>query len=338
MGKKIIGIVLSIGAVVAIGLGVAISFKSKEIKDRMTQTLNQSFEHFANQTDVIESWESFVCSGFISIGCYSKHIALSSREANLHLYDIGIDVHSADDNSLKATFNIKNMKMEVNDLPLTTAQTEEEALIQQKSIKLFTSFVPNKIQCDIALNQNDITLNEKLQCDIKASNATYAIQTEGVYQHENFARQNIAQILQDFYLDMMFNENALSPYQNYQYALRTFSINTKDKGFSKDMYRFYEIQSPLLGISANMDNFASYVNNINVLFVLAANLTLGNIYPDEISQLGKGIESYILGNTHELGFNLSRKNKTEDIFISLENPEQIFPYFFDNYQLEVISR
>ena len=64
---------------------------------------------------------------------------------------------------------------------------------------------------------------------------------------------------------------------------------------------------------------------------------LGEAYQSEIISFGDALESFILGNSKEIGFSFQRKQGKEEEFVLFEELDFYSPYFMDNYTFEVIS-
>ncbi|CAM2817484.1 hypothetical protein [Helicobacter hepaticus] len=331
--KKLIAIILGIGALIAIGLGVALSLKSKEIKAHLEQTLNESFEKIVTNDNLLKSWEPFVCEGLITVSCYSKKIILGEEEI-FTLYNAGFDIHSIDNNSLQASFKIKDIKWN----PIETTKEAELELVN-----LISSSIPQKLECDVALKRNDDKLSENIQCNMKASNASYELNSKETYQHSTFNTQNMAKILENFYLKAILatDNDADDTYNDVKYAFDTFMLKAQNKGeFSKDMYKLYEVQSKIQEMPYGQEGFAQYAKNINTLALITASFVLGDVYHDEMITFGNALESYLTGQTHELGIHLSHQENKELKFKTLEDFAQSsnFSHFSDDYTLTILSK
>lgn len=334
--KKLIAIILGIGALVAIGLGIALSFKSKEIKAHLEQTLNENFEKIMAKDTLIKSWKPFVCEGLISVSCYSKEIVLGEKdkEGIFTLHNTGFDIHSIDNNSLQTSFKIKDIKWN----PIEEAQEEELEVAN-----LMSSSMPQKLECDVTLKRNEDKLSENIQCNMKASNATYELNSKEIYQHNTFNTQNMANILENFYLKTMLaaDIDTNDAYDNVKYAFDTFMLKAQNNGeFSKDMYKLYELQSKLQKMPYSQEGFAQYAKNINTLALIGTSLVLGDIYHDEMVTFANALESYLTGQTHELGIHLSHQQNKELEFKSLEDfaQDSNFSHLFDDYTLTILSK
>lgn len=327
MDKKLIGIILGAGAIIAIGLGIFLSFKSKEIKSHMQQTLNERFESFAQESGIILEWEPFSCGGLINIGCYSPKIVMASDDKIAFiLKDTGFDIDSMDNTSLQLSLNIKELQLKIEKL--------DEA--DEESFTLLSHFIPNKIRCNLSLKQNENKLFENSKCAFTAKNADYEIQGNTAYQHESFTTQNIAQILESFYFNIFLGEEDNFTNQ-YKYALDKILFKVKENGFSQDMYKFYESQSKIQGTAANEEGFKQYAKNTSTFTTFIIRLMLGEAYQSEIISFGDALESFILGNSKEIGFSFQRKQGKEEEFVLFEELDFYSPYFMDNYTFEVIS-
>ena len=329
MSKKLIGIILGAVAIIAIGLGIFLSFKSKEIKSHMQQTLNEKFETFVKESGFISEWEPFSCGGLISIRCYSPKIVIASDdESAFVLKNTGFDIDSMDNTSLQLSLNIKELQFKVENLDETDTNTME-------SLTLLSHFIPNKINCNVSLKQNENKLFENFQCAFTANNADYQMQGNDAYQHESFTTQNIAQILESFYFDFFLSEDNFT--NQYKYALEKVLFKVKENGFSKDMYKFYELQSKAQGTTANEEGFRQYAQNTSILMKIATSFILGKTYDNEIISLGDALESFILGDSKEIGFSFQRKQGKEEEFVLFEELDYYSPYFRDNFTFEIIS-
>ena len=154
MNKKLVALILGLGALIALGLGVFLSFKTKDIKSHIEKTLNEKFESFAQESGYIAEWEPFSCSGLVSIGCYSPKIVATDGEGVLTLKNMGFDIDSIDNTSLQASLNIKDIVFEVKDIDADDKDSKE-------NLALFSSFFPNNVKCAISLKQNDDKLTER---------------------------------------------------------------------------------------------------------------------------------------------------------------------------------
>lgn len=333
MNKKLVALILGLGALIALGLGVFLSLKTKDIKLHMEKTLNEKFESFAQESGYITEWESFSCDGLISIGCYSPKIVATDGEGILTLKNIGFDIDSMDNTSLQASLNIKDIALGVKDI-------DEEDKDFKKNLELFSSFFPNNVKCNISLKQNDDKLAEDIQCTITAKNATYQIQGIDTYQHEGFKAQNIAQILQNFYFDAFINEESSIHFEEYKYALDNVVFKVKDNGLSKDIYKYYELQSDAQGLPVSQEGFEQSAKNMNMLATIGLSLAMGDVYHNEIIELGNALESLVLGKSKELGFSFKRKPDSQEEFVSLKefllNP--YVSYLADNFTFDIISQ
>lgn len=342
--KKLIALILGIGALIAIALGIFVSSKTKEMKGQMEQTLNKQMENITSKVAAITSWEPFVCEGILQVGCYSKQIVVNIDDyANFILRGVGFDINSLDEHSLQALLNVKEMKLETQE-----PEAQEDKQAYEQIMNVVQSFIPQNAACDVALNQSDDKLIEQVHCNIKASNADYEVQNEETYQRSQFSTQNIAQILEEFYAKIMlqdtFNagDGAVDSVDDmgYKYAINKSMIKTRDRGFSNDLYKYFELTSALQGMPADRETYAQYAKQINTLFTIGASLMLnGDFYQDAFIKFGDALESYMLGDTHELGFLFSHKKDRELQFVSpevfMEDPN--ISHFFENYELEVIS-
>lgn len=333
MNKKVIALILGLGALIALGLGVFLSIKTKDIKSHIEQTLNEKFESFAQESGYIAEWEPFSCGGLVSIGCYSPKIVATDGEGVLTLKNMGFDIDSMDNTSLQVSLNIKDIALEVKNI-------DEDDKDFKENFALFSSFLPNNVKCNISLKQNDDKLAEDLQCTITAKNAIYQIQGIDTYQHESFKTQNIAQILQDFYFDAFVNEESSTHFEEYKYALDNVIFKVKDNGLSKDLYKYYELQSNAQGLPISQEGFEQNAKNVNMLATIGLSLIMGEAYHNEIIELGNALESFVLGNSKELGFSFKRKPDMQGEFISLkeflQNPYA--SYLVDNFTFDIISQ
>lgn len=332
MNKKLIGIILILGAIIAIGLGIMLSFKTKELKAHLQQTLNEKFESFTQGSDLISSWESFSCSGFTSVSCYSPKIVVGDEYTKFIFKNVGFDVDSVDESSLRASFNIKEIKMEVE---LDEANYEQE----KENLALFSRFLPHKTKCDILLKRNEDKLSESLQCAINADNATYTLQVDDIYQYEDFKTQNIAQILESFYSNIFVEEEDFSTLDKYKYALNNLLFKVKENGFSKDIYKYYELQSKEQGGSVSEEGFKQYASNVNMIITIALGLVMGDAYSDGIMSLSNAAQSFILGQNKEFGFTFKLKDGKQEEFIPLgEFSQDPFLFLAENFTFEALSK
>ena len=333
MNKKLVALILGLGALIALGLGVFLSFKTKDVKSHIEKTLNEKFEFFAQESGYIAEWEPFSCSGLVSIGCYSPKIVATDGDGVLTLKNMGFDIDSIDNTSLQASLNIKDIVFEVKDIDADDKDSKE-------NLALFSSFFPNNVKCAISLKQNDDKLTEDLDCTITAKNATYQIQGVDTYQHESFKTQNIAKILQDFYFDAFINEESSVHFEEYKYALNNVAFKLKDNGFSKDIYKYYELQSNAKGLPVSQEGFEQSAKNVNMLATIGLSLIMGDMYHNEIIELGNALESLILGKSKQIGFLFKRKADLQEEFISLKefllNPYA--SYLADNFVFDIISQ
>lgn len=331
MGKKLVSIILGVGAIIAIALAIMYAIKISKVKMQMEQTLNQKMEQFAKDFTFIQSFEPFTCSGLMSVGCYSKSMLIGDELTQFNLHDVGIDINSITQHSLKIALNIHKIEPEVNE------QTQEEL------DKVTLSFLPSKVQCKVALHTQGEKLDENIACNILAHNAKYEISGGSAFLHEKFKEQNIKEILEDFYLKMLLDDeldNGYLGYKDVKYSLKDFKLTTQDKGFSKDIYTYYKLQNYPDDIPAATikEGFEQFATNTKQLFLISAQLTLGDVYKDELMQFGNALESFLLGKTHNLGLNIKRKNDKETFIVLddfLTNPE--LKTFAQNYDLEVLS-
>ncbi len=333
MNKKLIALILGLGALVALGLGVFLSIKTKDIKLHLEKTLNEKFESFVQESGYITEWEPFSCSGLVNIGCYSPKIVATDGEGILTLKNMGFDIDSMDNASLQASLNIKDITLGVKDI-------DKEDKDLKENLALFSSFFPNNVRCNISLKQNDDKLAENLQCTIAAKNATYQIQGVDTYQHDGFKTQNIAQILQEFYFDAFVNEESSTHFEEYKYALDNVMFKVKDNGLSKDLYKYYELQSNAQGLPVSQEGFEQNAKNVNMLATIGLSLIMGEAYHNEIIELGNALESLVLGKSKELGFSFKHKADSQEEFVSLKefllNPYA--SYLADNFTFEIISQ
>lgn len=140
MNKKLIALILGLGALVALGLGVFLSIKTKDIKSHLEKTLNEKFESFVQESGYITEWEPFSCSGLVNIGCYSPKIVATDGEGILTLKNMGFDIDSMDNASLQASLNIKDITLGVKDI-------DKEDKDLKENLALFSSFFPNNVRC-----------------------------------------------------------------------------------------------------------------------------------------------------------------------------------------------
>lgn len=330
MNKKLIGIILGIGALVAIGLGVVLSLKTKELKSHMQQTLNTNLESFASKhADLITQWEPFSCSGIIKVGCYSPKIVIGDSERKAFiLKDVGFDIDSMDSTSLKASLNIKDIKLEDKS---TEQQTDDE----KKWASLLLSFMPHKLQCDVSLKHDDDKLLDDFDCSVKAKNANYQIENHVAYQHESFKSQNLAQILQNFYFKWLLEEDS-GEFDDYKYSIKDVMFKIQDNGFSKDIYKLYE---QLDKQRASQEDFEKAVAAWADGFVSSMAFVLGDIITHQAKEMKEATASFAVGKSKELSLLLQRKTDKE-AFLSFEDLDELafIEYIRDNFTLKVINQ
>lgn len=329
MNKKLIVAILVIGAILAIALGIVVSLKSKDIKERVEQTLNQNFENFADNANIIESWEPFVCSGIINVGCYSKNINLNADGLLWSLKGVGIDIGDVDDDTMKATFNIKDIQPQID-------KEEDKDEYAVKSLELLKPFFPNKITCEVSLEkEKSILFGEYVKCDIRAKNAVYEINGGGAYMLDKFKDLNVAQILEEFYLPLLVDDDYND--ERLLYSLDNIGIKVQDNGFSDDLYQIYKEQSANLGQEATKEQFVQYANNIHQAFLFGTKIVLGDTFNEEFTELGKALESFLTGNVKKVGFTLSQKDEAERIFHPIQKRNEEILSTLQSYKLDIIS-
>lgn len=320
MNKKIIGIALGIGAVIAIGLGVILSMKSSEAAKQLEIVVNKHFLQIADEYGgFMPSHKPFKCKGAISISCYSDEIVLGyDSDTSFVLKDVGFDIESASNSALKLVFNIKNIALQtpsIENLGFDTLEdSQKQAAIEnfEQTTAIFQNLVPKHIKCQIALNKQDDKLLESSQCDITSNDATFKLDGEFGYLHEAFKEANIAQIIKSFYFDSLFDFGEFSiesdAYAKYQVALKRINASMQDKGFSKDMYAYYKLQSALYGLfNEERDGFKQYANNINMMILLALSFIVDKSYSAEAIAFGNAVESIILGDIKELSVEIKQQ-------------------------------
>ena len=132
-----------------------------------------------------------------------------------------------------------------------------------ESLTLLSHFIPNKINCNVSLKQNENKLFENFQCAFTANNADYQMQGNDAYQHESFTTQNIAQILESFYFDFFLSEDNFT--NQYKYALEeVFYLKSKKMALVKICINFtnYKVkrkaQLQMKKVSGNMLKIPAY--------------------------------------------------------------------------------
>lgn len=328
MSKKLIVIVLGIGAAIAVCLGIIVSSKNKEIKHNMEQTLNTYFSELAKDSYIIESFEPFVCSGFIGIGCYSKQITVGG-EIRLVLQNAGFEVVTMSNDVLKTTLNVNKIAMKAGEIDEYETQ-DVKAYIEQLSI-----FMPNKIHCDLSFGKESYLLNEQMKCDIVSDNASYDIQSSAIYSHKHFLEQDMPQILQNFYLKLLLDLPLDK--DDYKYSFENFNIKIQDKGFSKDLYNLYEIQSKLQAIQPNKDEYRESVENTIIIMGLALSLSSYGLNNEIVGQFNAALKSYLLGELKTLKLSLKLKDDTKREFAPLDDLSDYVSNIFNTHQFEVAT-
>lgn len=332
MSKKLIVIVLGIGAAIAVCLGIIVSSKNKEIKHNMEQTLNTYFSELAKDSYIIESFEPFVCSGFIGIGCYSKQITVGG-EIHLVLQNAGFEVVTMSNDVLKTALNVNKIAMKAGEIDEYETQ-DVKAYIEQLS-----TFIPHKIHCDLSFGKEIDLLNEQMRCNIVSDNASYDIQSSAIYSHKHFLEQDMPQILQDFYLKLLLDlplEKA-----DYKYSFENFNIKAQDKSFSKDLYNLYEIQSKLQSIQSDKDEYKQSVENtidyFTIMMGLALSLNSDGLDNKMLEQFNAALKSYLLGELKTLKLSLKLKDDTKREFAPLDDLSDYVSNIFNTHQFEVAT-
>lgn len=335
MNKKLIGIVLGVGALVAIGLGVVLSLKTKELKSHIQQTLNTNLESFASKhADLITQWEPISCSGIIKVGCYSPKIVIGDSERKAFiLKDVGFDIDSMDSTSLKASLNIKDIKLE-------DKSTEQQGDDEKEWAALLLSFMPHKLQCDVSLKHDDDKLLQGLDCTMTAKNISFQIKNDSIYEHADFKAQSFDQILQDFYFKWLSQGND-TQFNDYKYRLKSAALKIQGNGFRKDIYKLYELKSKQDNEVASQEGFEKAVAEVVDKFVRRLISELGSEYSDKCEEIGDAITSLALGTSREINFLLQGKRYNKDYYrdyIYLKNlDDEVRWYFYitDQFFLKV---
>lgn len=344
MNKRLIAIILAVGALVAIGLGLVFSFKTRELKGQLESSLNDNFKKIASslEADGLKvSYEPFKCGGILGVECYSKEIRLQEEGDDLAQFvahNVGLELatNSISTNAIKATLKVKNF--EITSLDSTNKEFAQE-------LESIESFIPKNLVCDVDFIHEKNTLSESTSCHISAPNAEYEGKVSGIYADESFNDKNIAQILQEFYFKLLATpedhiDSFDKTYPRLQYALNEFSFSAKDKGFSKDFYALYQKQAQSNGITATKESFEQSVRAAMVGFTIGTRLIFGNTYQNDFAVLSDSITYYVLGQSGEVGFRFSQKDMANPHFISIDEFSQSpnISHIFDSLQLEVHSK
>ncbi|TLD81866.1 hypothetical protein LS68_002290 [Helicobacter sp. MIT 05-5293] len=332
--KKIVVIILVIGAILAVGLGVILSSKSKEIKSHLQTSLNQTMEKMAKEYPLLKSYKPFECSGLINVSCFSKEIVLGEDQTPIEfiMQDAGFEIISMDRSALQIDTKIKAMH-------INALQNANNAIIENTA--LATPFIPRSLSCKIKLNTNQDQLDEDSHCELEAGNASYTFGGSESYKDPSFSESNIADIVENFYIkalaaDVENIEELQENYKNTLYRLSNFNLHIKDKGLGENLFNIAKLEREKQGLSYKKEEFERDIANAISAALFGVTLALGELpYQEEILTFADNLVLLLKGEKKDISLIFQVKGGQEVQFLSIDDFLQNPALLKDNYELIV---
>lgn len=330
--KKIVVIILIIGAILAIGLGIVLSSKSKEIKSHLQTNLNQTMEKIAKEYPLLKSYKPFECSGLINVSCFSKEIVLGEKypaEIEFVIQNVGFEIISMDRSTLRIDAKIKDMQVK-------TLENAGKSAIENTT--LLAPFVPRSMSCKVKLHINQDQLDEDTRCEVEAENAFYTLGGSESYKHPSFSESSIAEIWKNFYIKIFTTEDptTLEELQSTLYRLSSFNFHIKDKGLGESVFNVAKLERENQGLPYEKEEFGRDIEGGIAATLFGMTLALGELpYEKEILTFAHNLTLLLKGEKKDIGLTFQIKDGQEVQFLSIDEFLQNPALLEDNYEMIV---
>lgn len=331
--KKIVVIILIIGAILAIGLGIILSSKSKEIKSHLQTNLNQTMEKIAKEYPLLKSYKPFECSGLINVSCFSKEIVLGEKypaEVEFVIQNAGFEITNMDRSTLHIDIKIKDMQGK-------TLENAGKSAIENAT--LLAPFVPRSMSCKIKLHTNQDQLDEDTRCEVEAGNAFYTLGGSESYKHPSFSESNIADIVENFYIKIFTMEDPTTHIEELRstlYRLSSFNFHIKDKGLGESLFNAVKSKRENQGLPYEKEEFDHDITNGISATLFGMTLALGGLpYEEKILAFANNLTSLLKGEKKDIGLTFQIKDGQEVQFLSMDEFLQNPALLEDNYEMIV---
>ncbi|MDO7253046.1 hypothetical protein [Helicobacter cappadocius] len=348
--KKIVVILLSLGALlILILLGVGYKLSS-EFRSKLQMSLNDSMikindEFSKNNTEV--KFQPFVCSGLIGYECVSKNIEIiqkNTQEKLIGFSEATLSLEGLRRDSLEFSLSFPNLSLDFID----------KELKEDDKHKVYDIFKPRSLVC----NQKNRVLDKKTgeiqaqtKCNITTSVASYEINGIERIKSEKFVDKAILKSLLQYYsfaFDLK-KESIRKPPMFYE-AIDSISYQINSKNLKEFLYpivqQYYQQKHQSSHEEFSDKTYEFVIENFKNLtgLILGATGFLGSPYQDGILQFVDGIGRMATGNASGVKISLVPKqekapyfNLSSDMLLNIEHQgtqQKIFAKIFNNYDLK----
>lgn len=336
--KKIMIILLTLGALAIVALlGIGYTLSSK-FKSELQNTLNNHFEKIkTSSNDLFHSvdfiYEPFVCKGIKSYHCLSKQILFvdtATKETMVGLNNLSLSVKDISTSSVGVSIDLPKLSLEIFDKSLSHSP-------------IYEAFKPTALKCaeeDKILNKKTGEINSNFKCVITSDNIEYHYDITGKIRNENFIDKNILRSMLSYYSNLSSLGQMDKMIEKYDFGIDKVSFKiVASKNIKDVVYSALEKDYKVLNPQSVFDDKA-YQNQLKMFRAFATiALTISGIsqnsYQEVFANFLEGLEEMALGNASEVDLTLLSKTPSAPYF----QPNRLFENILkEGIQQEFITK
>ncbi|PAF47137.1 hypothetical protein BKH46_05365 [Helicobacter sp. 12S02634-8] len=356
LNKKIMIVLLALGALVIIALlGVSYQLSSK-IRAELELTLNDHLSQAVNtytQRGLNISYAPFVCLGMSSYQCISKHITLIDSHTGEEVAKVaGLALHI--DEIQTGSMQIS---LGADHLSFSGIQKAIQESKNQELLDLYTVLMPESFVChekDIVSDKHSGAVSSQRQCTFKAQGIQYRYSFDGRVKSPDFADKTILNAMISYYGSLSLLDKLSSGELQADFAIDHIAFVLTSSHLKDTLYPIleadYRQHHPKTKIPFDTKAYHQALENIRGFIDFG--LTFSGLgvgpYAYGLQQFFDGIVAMAEGEVSEVSIQLIPKNNPAPYFsltpdtisnlTKLGTQQRLLAKVFNHYNLQVSTQ